>query len=204
MRKANRDGEGRPKARASLMASEPIRIDVSDPLTTAWLDTSDWGNAKRLVTIAGGKLLWIDEAQAWAFYDGRRWALERGNTEAQRMAHRVIEHIDLEAEALGEIAEDIVQLASGSAPGAHGDRAETGRDAARPCGAVRQRRDDGGDAEAGAIVPVGSLDDFDRDPLVYNVPERHAALQAGQGSLAGQEGRSRSRRPADAARQCRV
>src|SRR3546814_12976309 len=82
-----------------------IAIPVDDPMKSAWLDTSDFGNGKRVVIVAQGRLLWIEDLQAWAWYDGRRWSLERGAMEAQKIAHAVIEHIDREAEALGEIAE---------------------------------------------------------------------------------------------------
>jgi putative DNA primase/helicase len=152
------------------MASEPISIDVGDPLTMAWLDASDWGNAKRLVFVAAGRLLWIEQEQAWAFYDGRRWALERGNTEAQRIAHKVIEHIDLEAEALGEIAEDMAQLRKRVGPWCSTEIAQK-RVEALHAHAVRS-----GSAgmTAGMLKQArsflsASLDEFDRDPLVYNV-----------------------------------
>jgi putative DNA primase/helicase len=152
------------------VATGPIRMTVSDPLTTAWLDTSDWGNAKRLVTIAGGKLLWIDEAQAWAYYDDRRWALLHGNIAAQRMAHRVIEHIDLEAEALGEIAEDIVQLkkrvGEWCTPEIAQKRVETLRGHAVRSGSAGMTA--GMLKQARSFISA-SLDDFDQDPLAYNV-----------------------------------
>lgn len=152
------------------MAGGAIRMNVSDPLTTAWLDTSDWGNAKRLVTIAGGKLLWIEEAQAWAHYDGRRWALDRGNTEAQRMAHRVIEHIDLEAEALGEIAEDLVQLRKRVGEWCTSEiaekRVETLRGHAVRSGSAGMTS---GMLKQARSFLSASLDEFDVDPLAYNV-----------------------------------
>ena len=63
--------------------SSIIPIVVPDPLKMAWLDTSDLGNAKRLVAIAAGKLLWLEDLQAFVHYDGQRWALERGGIAAQ-------------------------------------------------------------------------------------------------------------------------
>jgi putative DNA primase/helicase len=152
------------------VATGPIRMTVSDPLTTAWLDTSDWGNAKRLMTIAGGKLLWIDEAQAWSFYDDRRWTLLHGNIEAQRMAHRVIEHIDLEAEALGEIAEDLVQLRKRVGEWCTSEiaqkRVETLRGHAVRSGSAGMTA---GMLKQARSFMSASLDDFDQDPLAYNV-----------------------------------
>lgn len=145
-------------------------MNVSDPLSTAWLDTSDWGNAKRLVTIAGGKLLWIEEAQAWAHYDGRRWSLERGNTEAQRFAHRVIEHIDLEAEALGEIAEDLVALRKRVGDWCTAEiaqkRVETLRGHAVRSGSAGMTA---GMLKQARSFLSATLDEFDVDPLTYNV-----------------------------------
>jgi putative DNA primase/helicase len=145
-------------------------MNVSDPLTTAWLDTSDWGNAKRLVTIAGGRLLWIEEAQAWAHYDGRRWALERGNTEAQRMAHRVIEHIDMEAEALGEIAEDLTALRKRVGEWCTAEiaqkRVDTLRGHAVRSGSAGMTS---GMLKQARSFLSASLDDFDVDALAYNV-----------------------------------
>ena len=150
------------------MASVPI--ETVDPLATAWLDTSDWGNAKRLVAIAAGRLLWIEEAQGWAWYDGRRWALERGNTEAQRVAHRVIEHIDAEAEALGEIAEDQIalrkrfgewinqEIAQERVKTLRGHAVRSGS-AGMTSGMLKQARS----------FLSASLDEFDVDPLAYNV-----------------------------------
>jgi putative DNA primase/helicase len=87
-----------------------IDIPVDDPLKAAWLDTSDFGNGKRVVIVAAGRLKWIEEMKAWAWYDGQRWSIERGDMEAQRIAHRVIEHIDIECEALSEIAENAPML----------------------------------------------------------------------------------------------
>jgi putative DNA primase/helicase len=180
-------------------------MNVSDPLTTAWLDTSDWGNAKRLVTIAGGKLLWIEELQAWAHYDGRRWSLERGNIEAQRLAHRVIEHIDLEAEALGEIAEDWCADQGSARRLVHArDRREAGRGAARPRRAIGQRRHDLGHAEAGAIVPVGLDRRIRRRSARLQRAQRHAALRRRTRAAWRVRRDARSRRHADADRQRRI
>lgn len=152
------------------MSGTVIPITIADPLVTAWLDTSDFGNGKRLVAIAGGKLLWIEEVQGFAHYDGRRWSLERGGIEAQRLAHRVIEHIDAEAEALGEIAEDAVQLKARVAggwctPEIALKRVETLRGHAVRSGSAGMTS---GMLKQARSFLSASLDDFDQDPLVFN------------------------------------
>jgi putative DNA primase/helicase len=145
-------------------------MEISDPLTTAWLDCSDWGNAKRLVVIAAGKLLWIEEAQVWAWYDGKRWATDRGNIEAQRTAHKVIEHIDMEAEALGEIAMDAVALSKRLGDWCSSDiaqkRIDTLRAHAVKSGSAGMT---GGMLKQARSFLSASIDDFDKDPLAYNV-----------------------------------
>ena len=143
----------------------------ADPLVTAWNDTSDLGNAKRLVAIAGGRLLWVEDVQAFAFYDDRRWALERGAIEAQRLAHRVIEHIDAEAAALGALADNPIALkeriGDWCSPEIAQERVKTLRthavrsgSASMTSGMLRQVR-----SQEGMAV---MLADFDTDPLVYN------------------------------------
>jgi putative DNA primase/helicase len=147
-----------------------IRIEVSDPLKMAWLDTSDWGNAKRLVTVAGGKLLWIEELQGWAHYDGKRWAAHRGNIEAQRLAHKVIEHIDLEVEALGEIAGDPIalkkQVGAWCSEEIAVERIKTLRAHAVKSGSAGMTA---GMLKQARSFLSATIDDFDQDPLAYNV-----------------------------------
>ena len=152
------------------MSADIIPIGPADPLVTAWLDTSDLGNAKRLVSIAQGKLLWLEDVQAFAHYDGRRWSLERGGIEAQRLAHRVIEHIDGEAEALGAIAEDAIKLRERVGPWCSTEiaqkRIETLRGHAVRSGSAGMTA---GMLKQARSLLAATLDDFDRDPLVYNV-----------------------------------
>ena len=161
-----------------------IVIGPPDPLQTAWLDTSDLGNAKRLVAIAGGQLLWIEDADTWAHYDGRRWSIERGAIEAQRLAHRVIEHIDDSAEALGALAEEPTRLKDQLGPGFPVElvqkRIETLRGWAVRSGSAN--------ATAGMLRQARSLitaqlADFDVDPLTYNVANGTLRFrQAGDGA----------------------
>jgi putative DNA primase/helicase len=145
-------------------------MEVPDPLKMAWLDTSDWGNAKRLVTIAGGKLLWIEDKEAWAHFDGQRWSLERGDSAAWRIAHQVIEHIDVEVEALAELADDAVQLKRRVGEWCSKEIAE------ERVKALRGHAVKSGSAGAtrGMLIQARSLlsvmgEDFDIDPLAYNL-----------------------------------
>ncbi|MDZ7894187.1 MAG: phage/plasmid primase, P4 family [Sphingobium sp.] len=146
-----------------------IKIEVADPLKMAWLDTSDLGNAQRIVQIATGRLLWIEDAQAFAHHDGRRWSLERGNIEATRIAHEVIAHIDLEATSLAEIAENPRALKA-----EYGDWI-TVEIAQERVDKLRAHAVKSGSASmtAGMLKQVrpflsAMLDDFDTDPLAYN------------------------------------
>lgn len=148
---------------------EPIDITPADPFSTAWLDTSDWGNAKRLVRIARGRLLWVVDLESWVKYDGKRWALDRGDIEAVRLAHDVIAHIDAEVTALSEIADDGVKLearlgwkcpteiAQGRVDTLRKHAVKSGS-AAATAGMLRQARS----------LLAAQSDDFDRDPLIYN------------------------------------
>lgn len=151
------------------MADPIIPITVADPLVTAWLDTSDFGNGKRIVAVAAGTLLWIEDAQTWAFHDGRRWSIERGAIEAQRIAHKVIEHIDREAVALGEIAENALALKDRIGPWCTPEiatkRVETLRSHAVRSGSAGMTT--GMLRQARSFLAVRQ-DDFDKDPLVYN------------------------------------
>lgn len=150
-----------------------ISIPVDDPMKSAWLDTSDFGNGKRVVIVAQGRLLWIEDLQAWAWYDQRRWSLERGAMEAQKIAHAVIEHIDREAEALGAIAENgrllKEQVGEWCTTDIALDRVKTLRGHAVRSGSAGMT--------AGMLKQARSflsarLDEFDQDPLVYNCSNR--------------------------------
>jgi putative DNA primase/helicase len=91
------------------MSGAMIPMPVDDPLQSAWLDTNDLGNAERLVRLAKGQLLWVDDL-GWVGYDGRRWSARDGERMATKLAHDVARHIDAEAMALNEIAEDVAAL----------------------------------------------------------------------------------------------
>jgi MoxR-like ATPase len=84
----------------SSLDRNAISVEVVDPIDLAFKQQSDFGNSERLIALAQGKLKWVDDLQLWAWYDGRRFDVERGAIEAQRLAHAVIGHIRIEAEAV--------------------------------------------------------------------------------------------------------
>ena len=150
-----------------------VLMPVAEPLVTAWLDTSDLGNAKRLVTLAAGKLKWVEDIACWAWYDGRRFSIERGAIEAQRLAHRVIEHIDAEAQALGAIAEKPKslkeQIGEWCTPEIAGKRVETLRGHAVRSGSAGMT---GGMLKQARSFLACQMEEFDQDPLAYNCLNR--------------------------------
>lgn len=167
-----------------------------DPLLTAWFDLSDFGNAKRLVAVAMGKLRWLEDAQTFVHYDERRWSAELGAIAAQRIAHRVIEHIDAEAEALGAIADDARQLKDRLGWPCTVEiaqkRVETLRSHAVKSG--------GAGATQGMLRQARSLltamtTDFDIDPLIYNC--RNATLRFHQDKVGAWRVRETPHDPAD-------
>lgn len=153
------------------MSDQPfIPLTPADPLKTAFHDCSDYGNALRLVAVAGRQLVWVEDLECFAWYDGKRWSLERGRIEADRLAHAVIAHIDKEVMALAEIAEDgaALERALGwkCSPEMAAERVKTLR------GHVVKSGNAG--PTAGMLKQVRSLlavrsDDFDRDPLAFNM-----------------------------------
>jgi putative DNA primase/helicase len=164
--------------------TEFTEIPVDDPLKAVWLDTSDFGNAKRVVIVAGGKLLWIDDLERWAWYDGMRYSIERGAIEAQRVAHSVIDHIDREALALAELLKGSdaqqdkavravwdwcdVEKAAERVKVLRGHSVKSGS-AGMTAGMLKQARS----------LLAARLEDFDTDPLAYNC--LNGTLRFGQG-----------------------
>lgn len=78
-----------------------MRVPAADKM--AWYELNDLGNADRLIDLACGKLLWVEDH--WRAYDGKRWSIEDGPRLAQQLAHDMARHIPIEAAALEEAAE---------------------------------------------------------------------------------------------------
>lgn len=151
------------------MSGGLIPIPVDDPIATVWLKTNDIGNAERLVRLAKGLLLWVDGV-GWAGYDGQRWSVRDGERMATRLAHEVARHIDLEQRALRKIADspaaledafgiDIDPEVAKERVIALGKWAIKSGDASRSAAMLTQAR---------ALLPA-RLEDFDTDPLAFNV-----------------------------------
>lgn len=145
-----------------------IPIPIDDPLPMAWLDTNDLGNAERLVRLAKGLLLWVDEL-GWLGFDTRRWSVRDGPRMANRLAHDVARHVDREAAELAKIADDPGALERVFGYAIPPDRAKErvlalrkwavkSGDASRTSAMLTQARD---------LMPA-RLEDFDKDPLAFN------------------------------------
>jgi putative DNA primase/helicase len=146
-----------------------VPIPVDDPLQMAWLDCNDLGNAERLVRLAKGLLLWVEEL-GWVAYDGKRWSAEDGELSANRIAHQVALHVDREAAALDEIAEDAKRLEAAFGwevpPPVAQERvvklrkhAVASGDASRTAAMLKQAR----------TKLTARLSLFDTDPLAFNL-----------------------------------
>lgn len=92
--------------RAVLMATV-------DPLTLAWRELSDLGNAERLVARVGGKLVHVHE-WGWVAYDGTRWSTEDGERLAHLKAHEVARGLRDELRSLAEVDKDDLEKTFGA------------------------------------------------------------------------------------------
>jgi putative DNA primase/helicase len=150
-------------------APQLIPMPVDDPLPMAWLDTNDLGNAQRLVRLAKGLLLWVEEI-GWVAYDAKRWSARDGERRASQIAHEVAYHIDKEAKALDAIAKDEKALVEAYGFPIPSDVAQ------ERVTALRKHAVKSGDASrtAAMLVQARTLlaarrEDFDQDPLAFNL-----------------------------------
>lgn len=156
---------------------EPIEIPDADPLRLAFLEQSDLGNAERLTALAQGKLRWIEDLAVWAWYDGKRFDVERGGIAAQRLAHEVVRHLKVEADE----AFDLHRRCEEGDADAHelltrlkGPKYDHGQLKSVATGLLKHRLKSGSASmTAGMLRQARSdlaalLEDFDKDPLVYN------------------------------------
>jgi putative DNA primase/helicase len=82
-----------------------IDVTPADPLTLAWKELSDLGNAERLVDRYGGTLLYVD-GRGWTAFTGTHWSHEKGEQLAHKAAHGVARAIREEIAALKGAIED--------------------------------------------------------------------------------------------------
>jgi putative DNA primase/helicase len=141
----------------------------------AWFETNDMGNARRLHDQADGLLLWIEDRETWAWFDGRRWSVEDGESRSVAFAHRVAAGIRDEIAALRAVPEDAVKAVLGDwcTPELVKDRILTlakwmvaSGDSSRTSAMLKQAR---ALMIEGRIAMRARMRDFDRDPLAYNV-----------------------------------
>jgi putative DNA primase/helicase len=155
-----------------------IEIPDADPLKLAFEEQSDLGNAERLKALAGGKLRWIEDLQLWAWYDGRRFDVERGGIAAQRLAHAVVRHIREESRALYELADRCEageEEAHALLTRLRGAKFDHGKLKALAAGLLKHALKSGSAGMTAGMLRQARSDlaalaeDFDTDPLAYNV-----------------------------------
>jgi putative DNA primase/helicase len=153
-----------------------IPIPVEDPLKLAWFELNDFGNARRLEALAKGLLKWVDE-KYWVAFDGKRWSEREGTYRARALAHDVAQHIHDEAAALGELIGSVEKPNEAKLKERFGEWC-TGERALDRLKALHGHAVKSGNAaqtaamltQAKGIVTMRAwTEDFDQDPLTYNV-----------------------------------
>jgi putative DNA primase/helicase len=81
--------------------AKPTETKKATPTIDQEFHPSDWGNARRLVTLHGDKIRWCDLWQKWLIWDGMRWA-EDNTREIEQLAKDVIRQLYREAAAAGD------------------------------------------------------------------------------------------------------
>lgn len=162
------------------------------PAELAKYEMNDFGNAMRLIRMAGGeiradgkvdlssaRLMYLRE-HGWIGFNGRHWDLKDGEGEALRLAHRVAKGLWAQAEIIAAQLEADAKSKGGEPPkrmiAAAYDFAESAGNAGRSSAMLRQ---------AQAYLQV-DLDAFDRDPLALNV--RNGTLKFRRTKAGGKPG----------------
>jgi putative DNA primase/helicase len=161
--------------------SAAIDIPDADPLRLAFFEQSDLGNAERLKALAGGKLKWIEDLQAWAWYDGKRFDVERGAIAAQRLAHEVVRHIRIESAAIYDLHDRCEQGESDALELLNrlkGPKYDVEKLKTLGSGLIKHALKSGSASMTAGMLRQARSDlaalseDFDVDPLVYNCRNR--------------------------------
>lgn len=145
-----------------------IEVSVPNPEAMAWYELNDLGNARRVIDLAGGKLLWVEDH--WSGFDGTRWSAEDGARLAQRMAHDMARHIPIEAEAL----DGAIERAKGSGKAGAGMPVEVIEE--RQTALYKHAVMSGNANKTTAALAQAKSDiaagrgDFDADALLINLP----------------------------------
>ena len=82
-----------------------LPVGAPDPLSLAWRELNDLGNAERLIERAQGTLLHVD-GRGWIAFDGQRWSAEQGQVIANRLAHTVSRAMKAELAALKDAIDE--------------------------------------------------------------------------------------------------
>lgn len=165
-----------------------IPIAVDDPLQLAWFHTNHDGNAERLVVLSKGLLKWVDD-KFWIAFDGQRWSEREGERRARELAIEVANHIHDEVSALAELigdpkSPDGAALAERFGPWCTPERA-LDRLALLSKFAIKSgnaNETDGMLKQAKSKPELRAWsEDFDVDPLMYNVQNGTLRFVRGQG-----------------------
>ena len=80
--------------------SDDLRVDVSEarPIDALEERSSELGNARRLVRLAGQDIRYVHPWSRWLVWDGARWAADLTG-EVERRAKHVVESLDIQAAA---------------------------------------------------------------------------------------------------------
>lgn len=157
----------------------PAATPAPDPLLVrARWDMNDLGNARRMASLAEGRLLFVPEIGRqgeWVWFDGQRWSARDGKARARSVAQKVVDELLAEAKAMRTSAPEEISRVFG--PKFTADMADeravqlfawamkTGN-SDRTSGMLRQA--EGLTDENGAFLMRASLDDFDTDALAWH------------------------------------
>jgi P4 family phage/plasmid primase-like protien len=156
---------------AAMPAPDPV-------LRRARLDMNDLGNARRLVELSEGKLLFVGELGRqgeFVHFDGARWSVRDGKARALAMAQRVVDDLLDEARAVRMATPEQLSavfgvrftkdMADERAGQLFGWAMKTGN-SDRASGMLKQAQ--GVTDENDQFLMRASLDDFDTDPLAWH------------------------------------
>lgn len=158
------------------MSDSMIRVTVADPLMMAWFECNDAGNARRVEVLARGELRWVDD-EFWSAFTGTHWSQREGEYRARALALDVARHINDEAAALGELIGDPKAPDAKALEEQYGDWCTPERALERLSALRRHAVKSGNAAQTSAMLAQAKVlpgmrawsEDFDRDPLAYNV-----------------------------------
>ena len=153
-----------------------IPVPVDDPLQLAWFHTNDSGNADRLEVLAKGLLKWVDN-RAWVAFDGKRWSEREGEFRARELAKDVAIHIHDEVTALADLIGDSKSPDANALRERYGEWCTPERALDRlkllSGHAIKSGNANATDAMLKQAKSLPAMrawgNDFDVDPLVYNV-----------------------------------